>query len=74
MRSNPGCPVCGANLIYRRRSKEELKIVLKEGSSIVIDENERDASTEIYCSEDRTHEIGAITSNRVEYIIRCFGF
>ena len=74
MRSNPGCPVCGADLIYHRRNKEALKITIKEGNSIEIDENERDISTDIYCSEDRTHEIGSITSNRVEYIIRDFGF
>ena len=74
MRSNPGCPVCGADLIYHRRNKEALKITIKEGNSIIIDENKSDTSTEVYCSKDRTHEIGSITNSRVKQIIGCFGF
>lgn len=69
MRSNPVCPVCGANLVYRKESKDFLVISLQEDGSIVIDENESDTSTEVYCSEDRTHKIGSITYSRVEQII-----
>lgn len=74
MESYPVCPVCKANLIYYRRSSEVLNIQLKEGHSIVINENTSDNSVDIYCSEDRTHEIGSITSSRVEQIVKSYGF
>ena len=74
MESNPVCPVCKSNIIYRRRSSGELKIQLKEGNSIVVYENTNDNSVDIYCSEDRTHEIGSITSSRVKQIVKSYGF
>jgi len=74
MESYPVCPVCKSNIIYRRRSSEVLNIQLKERHSIVINENTSDNSVDIYCSEDRTHEIGSITSDRVKQIVKSYGF
>ena len=74
MANNPVCPVCKANLIYYRRSSEVLNIQLKEGCSIVIGENTTDTYVDIYCSNDRTHEIGSITSDRVKQIVKSYGF
>jgi hypothetical protein len=74
MKSNPVCPVCKANIIYRRHSSKELEIQIQKGNSIVINENTDDSSVDIYCSEDRTHEIGSITSSRVEQIVKSYGF
>ena len=74
MESNPVCPVCKANLIYYRRSSKELEIQIQKGNSIVINENTDNSSVDIYCSEDRTHEIGSITSSRVEQVVKSYGF
>ncbi|OPZ94763.1 MAG: hypothetical protein BWY74_00317 [Firmicutes bacterium ADurb.Bin419] len=74
MESNPVCPVCKANIIYRRHSSKELEIQIQKGNSIVINENTDNSSVDIYCSEDRTHEIGSITSSRVEQIVKSYGF
>ncbi len=74
MESNPVCPVCKSNIIYRRHSSKELEIQIQKGNSIVINENTDNSSVDIYCSEDRTHEIGSITSSRVEQIVKSYGF
>lgn len=74
MESNPVCPVCKSNLIYYRRSSKELEIQIQKGNSIVINENTDNSSVDIYCSEDRTHEIGSITSSRVEQVVKSYGF